>query len=161
MFWNEDKKNGDSGGYLLLADLKVGPAEEQGEDGHADIDPVLGLTEVGGTRVGVEIGRDLVEAWQRVHHNHLLLGFRHQLRRDHEVPGRTIFCLAFVISCGVITKCPVACSLWVQRQTLVLGSDEPLFYLSFYVTFWVRLKLYGVLIVGPTLRKGFDSNHTL
>jgi hypothetical protein len=23
-----------------------------------------------------------------VHHDHLLLGFRHQLRRDHEVPGR-------------------------------------------------------------------------
>ena len=75
-------------GYLLLADLKVGLAKKQGKDRHADVDPVLSLSEVSGTRVGVEIGGDLVEAWQRVHHDHLLLGFRHQLRRDHEVSAR-------------------------------------------------------------------------
>ena len=52
----------------------VGDAEEGQNDGHADVDTVVHLIEVGGAGVVIHVQLDLVDAGQRVEHRHIRRG---------------------------------------------------------------------------------------
>ena len=51
--------------------------QNQGEKCHPGVHAVLHLAEVGGPRIGIDVGRDLPHPRQRVHERHLLLGAGH------------------------------------------------------------------------------------
>lgn len=61
--------------------LRLPQSHEQ--KSHANVHAVLGLAKVGGARIRVERRADLVDARQRMHHDHLLFRFGHELRRQH------------------------------------------------------------------------------
>lgn len=63
-------------------------SEDHLQKGHSHVDSVLGLPEVSGPWVLVEIRTDLEHAWQRVHNDHFPFRARHYLRRYHEVPAK-------------------------------------------------------------------------
>ena len=51
-----------------LAGQRVRDAQQGQDDGHADVDTVVHLIKVGGARVVVHVGADLVDAGQRMQH---------------------------------------------------------------------------------------------
>jgi len=57
---------------------------------HAHIDSVLGLSEVSGPRIVIELGAYLENTWQRMHDGHPPLRPRHQLWADDEVSAHLL-----------------------------------------------------------------------
>lgn len=60
-------------------------AQNHCQNGHSHVHSIFGLSEVGGSWVGIEFFADFIDAWQWMHHDHTTFGQCHELWCDNKM----------------------------------------------------------------------------